>query len=600
MLQRLLLIAVLIMLLTLAVQGCRPGRYVAMELDQSGGQPYLLLVEDSSSASEGVQRAFSIYRPRGDNWDDWETAVAPRIGTAYGMFAVRSNDGAASKAQGEGRESGPERLGIFHSKRVTCIDLSGKSPSYSFDLLPFDWIAETAVTLKGTTLAFGVEFAPSAGADDEGPLKVARYDGQKWEELKVAGPKVRHGKIGFLLQAVEFPDGARVFWRDAEFDQTLHEDVEGPRVTFAGPLMMATFNGEAFVGEPRVIADLPRGDTDVWVDGDRIRVLLQRRDKNQEPFGSNGPMEIWQASSDGKMELVEVIEQSRARNGLLPYIQAKHLSWHGQEYIVRSNWQAFEVWRKQPETGWVRVTSAPKGLPVYDLEGVLLAAFGTGLALVAFGAGLAYHRRRHAWTILRKVQASDIYASFGLRAGAFAVDLALILAASYYIPRLLGRPEMSPLMILRVDFASLPHWAFFAVYMVYLVCAEWLFGTTVGKRLMGLSVVADTGGRPTFWAAAVRNLIGFYERLPQTFIFVAVPMIMFGPRRQRLGDVLARTFVVQARALEVFKAQRAAAAQSDAPKASADLLPPLDLKLWEGFDGGGKKNDENKNGKGRE
>jgi len=186
------------------------------------------------------------------------------------------------------------------------------------------------------------------------------------------------------------------------------------------------------------------------------------------------------------------------------------------------------------------------------------------------------------------------------------VDLVLVLAVAYYLTRWLGWPYKSPIEMLRVDFASLPYGPFFGIYMAYMVLCEWLLGTTLGKSLMGLSVVSDMGERPSLWATLVRNLIGFAERLPHTFMFVAAPMIIFGPRRQRLGDMLARTFVVQTRALEVFKVQRAEAtargqAGSDgSTKADPGLLfPPVDAKLWDFSGGSAKKNDPDKKDKER-
>jgi len=41
-------------------------------------------------------------------------------------------------------------------------------------------------------------------------------------------------------------------------------------------------------------------------------------------------------------------------------------------------------------------------------------------------------------------------------------------------------------------------------------------------------------------------------------VMVPMFMIIFTPRRQRLGDLLSRTYVVQRNAFEAFKAQRAA------------------------------------------
>ncbi len=39
------------------------------------------------------------------------------------------------------------------------------------------------------------------------------------------------------------------------------------------------------------------------------------------------------------------------------------------------------------------------------------AGLGIALGLVTFGALVAYRRRKHAWTLMRKIQAHEIYAS---------------------------------------------------------------------------------------------------------------------------------------------------------------------------------------------
>jgi len=610
MLQRALLLIIVVALCAFALQSFSSW-YFSMQLAEAGGQRYLVL-EHRASSPDGGEIAFSIYRAKGNDCAEWEPVVSSRLGRAYGVFTSRPHAAlplpAPAREGGEGapptpakgvgeekKESAVEQLGILHRGRVTFYDVSEKTATPTFELLPFPWIAETVVPYKGALLAFGVDLPPYEGKPRYGPLKVARYDGQKWDELHILGPRVHEGKSGFSLQALEMPDGIRVFWREGEFDQALSEDIEGPRATTDGPLTMALFKDGAFQGDPVSIANLPRGNTDVWAEGGQLKVLLQRRDKREGPFTSNGPLEIWDIEPDGNAKLGEAISDSRARNGLVAFIAAKHFTWRGQEFILRSNWQTFEVWRKTPETGWVRSSTAPKGLPQYDLGGLMLAALGVALALIVFGAGLAYHRRRQVWTILHKVQASEIYASLGLRMGAFAVDLTLIMFAALYLDRVLGRSYISPVELLRPDFTRLPPWPFFGIYLGYLATAECLLGTTLGKGLMGLSVVSDTGLRPSFWAALVRNLVGFYERLPYTFI-IAMPMIIFGPRRQRLGDLLAHTFVVQKRALEIFKAQRAAGLEGEeggqGKRRSSGLLPPVEMKFWSVGGRKRKKDDE--------
>ena len=117
-----------------------------------------------------------------------------------------------------------------------------------------------------------------------------------------------------------------------------------------------------------------------------------------------------------------------------------------------------------------------------------------------------------------------------------------------------------------MDVIRLPHAPFLIFYLVYLSASEWLWGATLGKYIMGLRVIMDPGKKLTFWAALVRNLVGFYERLPLAAMFVSLPMLIFTPRRQRLGDLLARTHVVHKAALEAYNLQRAeeqAAAEDD-------------------------------------
>ncbi|MGD0091792.1 MAG: hypothetical protein ABSE73_17895, partial [Planctomycetota bacterium] len=453
MLRRALLIIILAWLCMFALQSCTNwySWYSSMQLVQVGDKPYLVL-EHRAASPDANELAFSIYRTKSDNLEEWEGVETSRLGRVYGVFAARLNS-APLPAAAEKAEPGPERLVVLHQNRATFFDVSAKTATPTFEMLPFSWIAETVVPYKGAWLAFGVDMPPRVGKEQQGPLKVARFDGQKWEELKIASPLVLESPYGFSLQAVAVQDCIRVFWRQGATDQALAPEIEGPRSTTEGGLTMATFQDGAFVGDKLVtLAGLPRGNTCVWAEGSQLKVLVQRRDKREDPFTSNGPMEIWNLAPDGSTQLAEALPGSRQRNGLVAFIAAEHFTWRGQEFIVRSNWQTFEIWRKTAESGWSRVCTAPKGLPAYDLGGLMLAALACALALIAFGAGLAYHRRRQVVTILHKIQASEIYASLGMRMGAFAVDLALIIPAAWYLNRVLGRTYVTPVEMLWPDF----------------------------------------------------------------------------------------------------------------------------------------------------
>lgn len=83
---------------------------------------------------------------------------------------------------------------------------------------------------------------------------------------------------------------------------------------------------------------------------------------------------------------------------------------------------------------------------------------------------------------------------------------------------------------------------FAGLQFVYYFLQEWLFGRTLGKRLIGLRVCRVDGSRITFLQALLRNLLRVFDA---TFVLsiVGVAFMMITPLRQRLGDVAARTMV---------------------------------------------------------
>lgn len=85
--------------------------------------------------------------------------------------------------------------------------------------------------------------------------------------------------------------------------------------------------------------------------------------------------------------------------------------------------------------------------------------------------------------------------------------------------------------------------ALFAAQWVYFVVWEATRGQTLGKRAMGMRVLAENG-RPIGWrAAALRNLLRAADALPTGYLVGLVSMSM-SSRFQRLGDLVAGTIVV--------------------------------------------------------
>ncbi len=79
----------------------------------------------------------------------------------------------------------------------------------------------------------------------------------------------------------------------------------------------------------------------------------------------------------------------------------------------------------------------------------------------------------------------------------------------------------------------------------YMLFFEWLWnGQTIGKRVLGLRVIQESGVRVGGYASLLRNLVRPIDKLP-LFYLVGGLFSLFSKRQQRLGDVLAGTIVVQ-------------------------------------------------------
>ncbi|HYF49930.1 MAG TPA: RDD family protein [Planctomycetota bacterium] len=595
-----------------------PDAYFSMQVENVNARPQLVL-QYLSNKLEPFTPYISVYTPKGESPDEWEPLMENRQGPAYGAFSVRalsSMDPAHVRRIGANAELAlayagvdprvaafkqiadampeprlSERLGLFHPQRMSLVDVSKRPPEFSFAALPFKWAAETTAELKGVTYAFGVE-APErleeSAAAIKGRLKVARFNGVNWDELKTDSPEVETFPPGFLLKAVTLGDKIRVFWRNYESDQLLAARLEGFRVVTAGKLRIAEFDGQNFGKDIETVANLPRGNISAWSDGTQIAMLIQTRGKLEDSPAVSGPMEIWGLVPGNPAAKLETLGGEGSRGGLLAYIAAERFTFNGQEYILRSNWQKFELWTRDADRSW-KMTAPNVKLPNFNVEGMLISSLFLGLAMLAFSAGLAWRRRAVAPG--QKIHPREIYATLGVRMGAFTVDLFVIIALAYAASKLLGMPYVSPLELLQIDLGR-NKWPFFIIYIVYLTLTEGLLGFTAGKYVMGLRVLMFNGKKLTLPSAAIRNLTGFFERMPQV-VLVPMFMMIFSPYRQRLGDLLSRSIVVHKNTLEAFKSQRAAELAAMRSEGESKL-PSLDVLV-----GAGKENEKQNQDKGQ-
>lgn len=82
------------------------------------------------------------------------------------------------------------------------------------------------------------------------------------------------------------------------------------------------------------------------------------------------------------------------------------------------------------------------------------------------------------------------------------------------------------------------------VGLAYHVVLEGAVGRTVGKRLLGIAVVRESGDPCTYGAATVRTAFRFVDFLPIAYLG-GIASIVVTERNQRVGDVAANTVVVE-------------------------------------------------------
>lgn len=83
----------------------------------------------------------------------------------------------------------------------------------------------------------------------------------------------------------------------------------------------------------------------------------------------------------------------------------------------------------------------------------------------------------------------------------------------------------------------------FVGYLGHCTLGELLTGQSIGKALVGLRVVSMEGARAPAASVLVRNLV----KIPEFATLVLLAYVLISEHRQRFGDLLARTLVVNAK-----------------------------------------------------
>jgi uncharacterized RDD family membrane protein YckC len=137
----------------------------------------------------------------------------------------------------------------------------------------------------------------------------------------------------------------------------------------------------------------------------------------------------------------------------------------------------------------------------------------------------------------------------GRRIAAGLIDVGLLLILFIVLAVTIGDTESRKGSGSASGSASLsggPFLLYLGLVLAYYFVLEAFIGATVGKLLLGLRVVGRDGGRASTGAIALRTVLRIVDWLPLFYLVGFIAMLATGARRQRLGDLAAKTSVVRA------------------------------------------------------
>jgi uncharacterized RDD family membrane protein YckC len=183
----------------------------------------------------------------------------------------------------------------------------------------------------------------------------------------------------------------------------------------------------------------------------------------------------------------------------------------------------------QPDPGGGRLAAIP-------VNPVLLIFCSA--AMVSLGITLLRERNRVA-TLPPAASAEPSVAGLFPRGMAYVLDLILLVPIMVGLTGVMDVSELDDPRFLWVT----------AIWMgaefVYRFLMEWLLGWTIGKWIIGLRVTGTDGARLGFRGALIRNLLKIIDGQVPFGVILGVALILRTQRGQRLGDLAARSMVIQ-------------------------------------------------------
>ncbi len=376
----------------------------------------------------------------------------------------------------------------------------------------------------------------------EGTLHLIFYDGAFWQPAQAAPDEAGDGArvwVAFLK------DRAQMFWQRGVNDLEVHHAwytdrqwIIGPPIPLARPPRAASagvMNGQlVFMTVVDSQSELHRAEYEAWgwrearggddvgqwsrlpplndTAGDPLRIPS---DSVISPFGDQlavmkleaggAGVGLWPSGGGAPAEPFQPVPQSTTWSRRSRYTGLRDLA----ALLVVATVLSLVYWRRQESI------SQPVPLP-------------TGWAIVGPG------KRALAAVV-------DMAPALAVVAYVWYEPISQYAAATYEAAQT-GAQEDAPVWPLTLTWASL---AFRLSYTGYCLLCELLIATTIGKRLLGCSVMSESLERPNRVQIVIRNVARMVEFEPYLMIWPFMLVVFLTRNRQRVGDLLARTVVVE-------------------------------------------------------
>lgn len=130
----------------------------------------------------------------------------------------------------------------------------------------------------------------------------------------------------------------------------------------------------------------------------------------------------------------------------------------------------------------------------------------------------------------------------GRRIGAALIDLVILGILSFLLAAMFGGATAGGGEV-GFQLTGAPALLLMALGVGYYIVLEGLRGQTLGKMVLGIKVVADDGAPASWGAVTIRTLLRIVDGF--ALYLVGLIVMLASPRKQRVGDMAAKTLVVR-------------------------------------------------------